>query len=78
MPNSLLWELHSASNLPARCAYQSAPLTPHLVTVTVGDAETFGEDAPSEAEAIDEAAYLLEDYLTRGWTKLVYRDPRLT
>jgi hypothetical protein len=31
----------------------------------------------TEADARDEAAYLLDDYMARGWTETIYRDPRL-
>jgi hypothetical protein len=72
-----IWELHSLSNEPARCSYQCSHLIPHLITVTVGDTELLHEQFETEAEAVLEASYLFDDYLLRGWTDLIYRDPRL-
>ena len=73
----VLWELHSESDGPARCAYDRTPDAPHLVTVTVGDTELISEEVDSEGAALDEALYLLDDFAFRGWTIVIYRDPRL-
>ena len=73
----VLWELHAESDPPARCVYHTAPLILHLVTVTVGDTELIREETQSEEEALVEALYLLDDFTLRGWTTVVYRDPRL-
>ena len=72
----VFWELHSERDLPARCTYQRT-LTLHLVTVTVGGTELINEPLHSEAAALDEALYLLDDFALRGWAIVIYRDPRL-
>jgi hypothetical protein len=83
---ALLWELHSETDARARCVYHSnlrgigcEPTTNlrHVVAVTVGDSEPIRHEHQSEAEALEEASYLLDDFVFRGWTTLVYRDPRL-
>ena len=73
----VLWELHSASDMTARCALQHEPSTDHLITVTVGDTERFIEQYRTEAAAHDEAAHLHAYYVTRGWNETIYRDSRL-
>ena len=73
----VLWELHSERDPPARCQYRHTHLTPHLVTVTVAGTERISEQVQSEAEALDEASYLLDDFALRGWVTVVYRDSRL-
>ena len=73
----VLWELHSGSNRPARCAYQSAPTAGHFVTVIVGNTECFREQHSTETHALDEASYLLDYFLLNGWTDVTYRDPRI-
>ena len=76
MPDvALLWELHSETDARARCVYHSN--LRHAVAVTVGDSEPIRHEHQSEAEALEEASYLLDDFVFRGWTTLVYRDPRL-
>ena len=72
---ALLWELHSETDARARCVYHSNLC--HVVAVTVGDSEPIRHEHQSEAEALEEASYLLDDFVFRGWTTLVYRDPRL-
>ena len=61
-----LWELHSPSHEPARCAYECSQRIPHLVTVMVGNTRMVGERLGSEADALDEASYLLDDYVFRA------------
>ena len=73
----VLWELHSPSDLPARCVYRSALDLPHVVVVAVCETEPINEHVHSEAEAIDEGRYLFDDFTDRGWTIVIYRDPRL-
>lgn len=51
---------------------------PHVVVVAVGDTEPINEHVHSEAEAIDEARYLFDHFTDRGWTTIIYRDPRLS
>ena len=74
-----MWELHSPFNEPARCVVVCQPSHPFpcLVTVTVGDRRIFCEQLGSETAALEEASYLFDDYLIRGWTELIYCDSRL-
>ena len=73
----VLWEAQSEGEPPARCTYQSTSDTPCLITVTVGETQIIREECDSEVDAIDEASYLLADFATRGWTTMMYRDPRI-
>ena len=72
----VLWELHSRSDMAARCAYERNP-PGHIITVTVGDTERFREEHVSEADAHDEAGHLLADFMLNGWTTVMYRDSRI-
>ena len=73
----VLWELHSGSDMPARCVYHHDSTTEHLITVTVGDVERFSEPLTTEVDALDEAAHLLADFMSNGWNDVTCRDPRI-
>ena len=77
MKTTVLWELASLNDPPARCAYECSHVPPHVVTVTVGDITTIREPLSTEAEAVEEASYLFEHYVLGGWTEMIYRDARL-
>lgn len=74
----ILWELRSASDTPAHCIYQHVLPVTHVVTVVVGTTECFREEHRTEADAHEEAAWLLDHFLFSGWIDVAYRDPRLT
>jgi hypothetical protein len=74
---TVLWELLSEGNVRAQCAYHHVLPATHVITVIVGNAERFREEHSTEADAHEEAAYLLDHFLLDGWTQLAYRDPRL-
>ena len=75
---TVLWELrHSNADNSVWCAYRRLDAAAHLVTVTVGETERFREQHRTEADAYDEAAYLVDHFMSRGWTEVAYRDPRL-
>ncbi len=73
----VLWELRTVSGIPANCAYQHIFPAVHVVRVVVGKTEWFREEHSTESDANAEAAYLLDHFLTKGWSELAYRDPRI-
>lgn len=76
---TVLWELrHSTADNTVWCAYRRLDPAAHLVTVNVGESERFREEHRTEADAYDEAAYLVDHFMSLGWTEVAYRDPRIT
>ena len=79
MTHTVLWELrHSTAANTVWCTYRRLDPAAHLVTVNVGDNERFREQHRTEADAYDEAAYLVDHFMSKGWTEVAYRDPRIT
>ena len=74
----VLWELHSPTELSARCAYRHDPPGAHIVSVTVGEVVRFHEKHATEADAHEEAGHLLAHFMLDGWTTVMYCDSRIT
>ena len=77
--NSVMWELHSPFNEPARCdvVYQPSHPFPYLVTVTIGDGTESASNSAPNRTRWRKPRTLFDDYLIRGWTELIYCDSRL-
>ena len=73
----VMWELHFGSDRCARCVHQHYPPVGHLVTVAVGETESFYEALATESDAHDEAGHLLAHFMLDGWTTVTYRDSRI-
>lgn len=78
MMPKVLWELRrSTADHTVWCAYRRLGPAAHLVTVHVGEHERLREQHATEADAYDEAAYLLEHFMRKGWTDVAYCEVRL-
>jgi hypothetical protein len=73
----VMWELCSAGDRFARCVYQHDPPGDHVVTVAVGEIQSFHEALTTESAACDEAEHLLAHFIRNGWTTVMYRDSRI-
>ena len=78
MMPKVLWELRrSTADHTVWCAYRRLDPAAHLLTVNVGDDERLREQHSTEADVYEEAAYLLEHFMRKGWTDVAYCELRL-